>query len=287
MSGILIFDMSQILFANLMAYVNNKHIEEKSQLSEDLLRHMILNTIRAIKSKYTQFNDVVIAVDSSSWRYKIFKYYKAKRKAQRDQYQIDWKQAIDIFGKITSEIKDNFPYRVIKVENAEADDIIAQIAYLKGNETDIMIISGDKDLRQLQTNKRVYQYDPIRKRDIREDDPQQYLLEHILRGDTSDNIPNVLSDDDCLVTDGKRQTALTSQKMRTVIQQLDSGTVDKKTLAYYHRNDKLINLQNTPQPIKEEIVSQFEQQGGKTRSKLFKYFVSKQLTSLISNIQDF
>ena len=64
-----------------------------------------------------------------------------------------------------------------------------------------MILSGDKDFIQLHKYKNVTQYSPITKKFVNGIDPDEYLYEHILKGDVSDGVPNVLSVDNTF-TDG-------------------------------------------------------------------------------------
>jgi hypothetical protein len=225
---------------------------------------------------------VIACDDRNYWRKQVFPYYKANRKKNRDASEINWAQVFDIFNKIKGEIKDNFPYRVIQVESAEADDIIATLVTENNNET-ILILSADKDFVQLQKYATVKQYDPIRKKWIKEDNPQQYLYEHILKGDQGDGIPNILSDDDTFVTD-KRQKPMTQKKIDLFKSEGISHEMLKRNFA---RNELLVDLTKIPENIRNSVINKYNEENGKDRSKLFNYFISHNLKLLMDSVGDF
>lgn len=250
-------------------------------VDENLIRHTILNTIRANRVKFKDYEKVVVATDAKSWRRGVFPHYKAGRKAGRDKSPYDWNEIFASFGRIRDEIRDNFPYKVIHVEGAEADDIIAWVCRYESL-SQILILSGDKDFVQLQNIPGVKQYDPVNKKYVTTNNPETYLLEHILRGDSGDGVPNVLSDPDTFVVEGKRQTPITKKKLEQL-----KGVVDKENIPGWFRNLELIDLTMTPEPVMMSIQSEYEAQDGKDRSKLFNYFIQKRLTNLLPNIQEF
>jgi hypothetical protein len=282
----IIIDLQQVMIANLMTQLGS---HQNAKLDEDLLRHMILNGIRNIRKKFASYGDVVIAADHLSWRRAAFPYYKAGRRKNRDASDMDWTTVFDTFAKVREELRNNFSYRVIHVEGAEADDIIGVIAHKFGiefgNAEKIMIVSGDKDFKQLQRYCNVEQYDPTRKKFLTCSDPEEFLIDHVIRGDASDGIPNVLSKDDCMVT-GTRQGVLSQKRMdyfmTTPFEQLKDE--EKRN---WKRNELLIDLNNTPTEIKEKILEVYESEGGKDNSKLFNYFIKYKLKFLMENISDF
>ena len=276
-----IVDFNQVMISNLMMQLGN---HTNIPLEEGLFRHMVINSLRSYKQKFQhEYGEIVIACDDRNyWRKQVFPYYKANRKKNRDASEINWAQVFDIFNKIKGEIKDNFPYRVIQVESAEADDIIATLVTENNNET-ILILSADKDFVQLQKYATVKQYDPIRKKWIKEDNPQQYLYEHILRGDQGDGIPNILSDDDTFVTD-KRQKPMTQKKMDIFKSEGISQEMLKRNFA---RNELLVDLTKIPDNIRNSVINKYNEENGKDRSKLFNYFISHNLKLLMDSVGDF
>ena len=147
-----------------------------------------------------------------------------------------------------------------------------------------LILSADKDFIQLQTYTNVKQYDPIRKRWLDNPDPSGYLEEHIIKGDSGDGVPNILSSDNCLAI-RERQKAMTQKRLA-----LYKGTtenMDEETLRRYHRNKMMIDLTEIPQKYKDQIRSEFDKEKEVGRSQLFNFFIKKKLKNLVTDIQDF
>ena len=264
-------------------------------IEEDVVRHIILNRLRFIRQSYKDYGDMVIACDDKNvWRKKVFPYYKANRKKARQESEIDWNKIFDSLNKIRDEIKENFPYIVIQVEAAEAEDVIGALAakygtQLNNDDTEkIVVISGDKDFVQLQRFSNVEQYDPIRKKHITHENPVLMLKEHIIRGDANDGIPNFLSADKSLV-DGIRQKQITEKKLEQWLAQ-DIDTFEEELKRNYMRNAQLINLEYTPKNILDAAITEYETQR-KTcnikRSKMFNYFISHKLKNLMECIGEF
>ncbi len=198
----IIIDMNQIAVANLMM---NLKMNNSKTIDESMVRHMILNSIRMYRmDHHDEYGEVVLTWDSKhSWRRDYFPEYKASRRKGREESDLNWDDIFGTLNKIRNEIKENFPYKYLEVFGAEADDIIGFLCEENRDEK-IMIISGDKDFIQLQKYPNVKQWSPITKKDVNGFNPTTYLKEHILRGDTSDGVPNVLSPDNTFI-DGLRQ----------------------------------------------------------------------------------
>ena len=283
----IIIDFNQVMISNLMVAIGN---HTNIPVDEGLFRHMVLNSLRSYKHQFGDtFGEIVIACDDRNyWRKQHFPYYKANRKKTRDASEINWTHVFEVFNKIKSELRDYFPYRVIQIETAEADDIIATLTVHFGYEEksmngDLLILSGDKDYIQLHKYQYVNQYDPTRKKWIKHDDPQKYLFEHICKGDSSDGIPNILSDGDTFVS-GKRQKPLTQKKIDELYNNFDEK--NKYDLPY-ERNKQLIDLTMIPKHIKEQVIAKYEEEAGKDRSKIFNYFIKYKLKNLMENVGEF
>ena len=270
-----------------MAQVGN---HTNIDIDEDLMRHMILNSIRAnIKKFRPQYgNNVIIACDDRHyWRRSVFPYYKANRRKAREASDLNWPAIFEVLGKIKAELREFFPYRVIQCEGAEADDVIGTLVQRFGNTSEkILVLSGDKDFVQLHVYMNVKQYDPVRKKYIINNDPESFIREHIMRGDSGDGIPNFLSPDNCLVV-GERQAAIRQNKLNIWLTQEPAQFCDQMMLRNYKRNQELIDLSMTPENIKSAINSEFDAQSNKPRSHLFNYFIDKKLKNLIDAIGDF
>ena len=270
------------MLSNLMMQLGN---HTNAQVEENMIRHMVLNSLRSYKSKFgDEYGEMIIACDNTNyWRKQAFPYYKANRKKNRLASDLDWKSIFECMNKIRAELKEFFPYRVIDVESAEADDIIGTL--VREFDDKILILSGDKDFVQLHNRNNIKQYDPTRKKWLSHNDPQKFLKEHILKGDSGDGVPNVLSADNCFVV-GDRQKPLTSKKFDHYMN-LDPSKYDSMVARNYQRNKELIDLNFTPEKIRSKVIEQYNNQNNKDKSKLMNYFISNKLKNLMENIGDF
>jgi len=279
----ILIDLSQIMVASTMMSMG----KEQSEVDIDMVRHMILNSLRMYRSKYhPEYGELVLCCDGRhSWRKEHFPQYKAARKSNREADKRDWTQIFGCLDTIKSELKEFFPYKYLEIDESEADDIIGVLARGAGTER-VMIISGDKDFIQLQIYKNVKQYSPITKKLIVDKDPAKYLKEHIMKGDSSDGVPNILSSDSCIV-DKIRQKPLSKKKIESWIDQEPEDFCNEEQLRNYHRNMKLIDLQFTPLNIVDQINQQFSEIPQGKRSGLLNYFIERKLNNLIQDIGEF
>lgn len=288
----IILDLNQVMISNFMA-LYWKHMNQDS-VEIDLFRSVVLNNIRYLNMKFkAEYGSLVIASDGKrSWRKDIFPFYKANRKKKRETSNIDWGNIFECLNIVRDEIKQFFPYPVINVDHAEADDVIAVLVKKTINEnTDnkILILSGDKDFIQLHrydTNPIVKQYDPINKKYVKADNPIKYMREHILKGDIGDGIPNFLSEDDCLVT-GTRQKPIMKKKLLSWINENPEDFCNDIQFRNFKRNELLIDLNKIPEKIQENIIFEYSQQQGKGRSHIFNYMIKNKLKVLMESIGDF
>jgi hypothetical protein len=283
-----LIDYSQIMLATLFANIGN---HTNVEMSDDLIRHMFLVSLRHNRIKFLKdYGELVICCDGkNSWRKEVFPYYKANRKTSREKSDLDWNELFRILGEIRSELDEHFPYKVIQVDRCEADDIIGVVCHKYGTELNndserFLILSGDKDYIQLLKYANVDQYDPVKKKWIQHSNPESYLTEHVFKGDAGDGVPNILSPDNCLVI-GERQKPMTSKRLLTYTQNPDS--MDEMTKIRYHRNKMLIDLAETPEKYKQQILEAYETEKTIGRKKLFDYFVQKRLKNLMTAIGDF
>ena len=284
----ILVDYNQVILASLFASIGN-HTDVAAD--ENIIRHMFLNSIRSNRKKFSdEYGEIVICADGkNTWRREAYPYYKANRKKSRDDSGLDWNALFDIMNNIRSEMKEFFPYKVVHIDHCEADDIIGTVIHQYGSELNIgsekfLVLSGDKDYIQLQTYANVDQYDPIRKRWLRNDQPATYLQEHILKGDTGDGVPNILSPDNCLAI-GERQKMMTQKRLALYKQGTEH--MDEETLRRFHRNKMMIDLSQIPQKYQDQILEEYNQEKTIGREHLFNYFVKNKLKHLITDLQDF
>ena len=279
----ILIDMNQIAVANLMM---NLKMNNSKTVDESMVRHMILNSIRMYrKEHHDEYGEVVLTWDSKhSWRRDYYPEYKAGRRKGREESDLNWDDIFGTLNKIRNEIKENFPYKYLEVFGAEADDIIGFLCEENRDEK-ILIISGDKDFIQLQKYPNVTQWSPITKKQVNGFDPTIYLKEHILKGDTSDGVPNVLSPDNTFV-DGLRQRPLSRKKIQSWL--LGGGSDwNDEVKRNFQRNLTLIDLSKTPEELKNQIRLEYNNASHGDRSKLLNYFMIYKLRELTDNIGDF
>jgi hypothetical protein len=284
----ILIDFNQVMLASLFASIGNHH---NVDIDENLIRHMFLNSLRSNRKKFSpEFGEIVICADGKdSWRKHVFPYYKANRRKSREESELDWNELFRIINTIRDELKEHFPYKVIHIDHCEADDIIGVIAHEYGTELNIgtepmLILSGDKDYIQLHRYANIKQYDPVRKRWIQNNDPDKYLIEHVIKGDTGDGVPNILSEDNCLAV-GARQKPMTAKRLEQYSKGIES--MDAETVRRFHRNKMVIDLSSIPEMYKEKILEEFGKEKTIGRSGLFNFFMAKKLKNLITDIQDF
>ena len=260
-----------------------------AEVDENMVRHMVLNTLRSNRTKFVpDFGELVICADDKNyWRRQLFPYYKANRKKNREESELDWTAIFQALNKIRQELKDVFPYKVIQVEGAEADDVIGTIVHREGTVLDsgekILILSGDKDYIQLHKYGNVKQYDPVRKRWIKHSDPERYLFEHTVKGDTGDGVPNVLSADNSLVL-GIRQRPVTQKRLE---EWSDINKMSSEVKRNYLRNKSLIDLSEIPDTIRTKVLEDFDRENTKDRSQLLNFFIKNRLKLLTESLGEF
>lgn len=291
----ILVDMNQVCISNLMVSLTST----ANTISEGLVRHMVLNSLRSYRNKfYKEYGELVLCYDSKNyWRRKQFQYYKGTRKRDREKSSLDWNEIFEILNKIRDEIRDYLPYKIIEVDGAEADDVIASLVKnqafvnirLMNNmqpSQKVLILSGDKDFQQLQKYKFVAQYNPIQKKFVQCEDPKRYLLEHIIKGDRGDGIPNFLSEDDTFVSD-KRQRPISKVKMDRWVEQSPEDFCDANTIQKWERNRKLIDFECIPEQVYDEIIHRYETTESSPRGKMYPYFAQHGLNEMLDHITEF
>lgn len=282
----ILIDLNQVLISNLMQQINSN---PKEKLDENLIRHMVLNSLRSyIRQFKSKYGEIIIACDSKKyWRRDVFAFYKSNRKKDREKSDFDWHLIFETLNKVRDELKENFPYKVIDVEGAEADDIIGVLAPRLASNGEVLILSSDKDFVQLQKYDNVIQYSPILKKFVQVDNPAQYVKEHIIKGDRGDGIPNFLSPDNTFAL-GERQKTINKTKLEEWINKSpEEFCTTEVMLRGYKRNQMLVDLDFIPETIKSAIVSSYENTKFGNKQKMLNYFIDKKLRNLIECLDEF
>lgn len=292
----IVVDFNQVAISNMMAELGGRRDVE---VNLPLIRHMIINSIRSYKRKFgAEFGEIVIACDNRHyWRRQFFPNYKANRKKSRADSGFDWNSIFEALHQVRAELSEHFPYPVIDVDGAEADDVIATLAeYSQTSNTDgllpsaepFLVLSGDHDFNQLQKWSNVKQYAPVQKKFIKlTDKPEVVLMEHIIMGDKGDGVPNILSDDDTFVT-GSRQRPMKKDKVAEwKYQKPEDFITSDEMWRNFQRNRELVDLSRIPEDIKEAIIDSYEKQKGGDRSGLLNYFIANRMKQMIELIDEF
>jgi len=291
----ILVDMNQCMISNLMM-----QIKIDDELNENMVRHMVLTSVKSYKKKfYEEYGNLVLCYDSKHyWRKEFFPYYKQNRKKDREKSSHNWSKIFDVLNKIRDEIRDNFPYVVMEVYGAEADDVIATLAKYTSIQNiskqkqnlpieKVLILSGDKDFIQLKKYPCVSQYNPLQKKYVSGIDAKQYIKEHVIKGDRSDGIPNFLSASDTFVS-GKRQKPISKKNIEKWINLEPENYCNSEQLSNYHRNLKLIDFTMIPSEIETKIVEQFKTlNSSKPNHVSMNYFIDHKLISLLNEMEEF
>jgi len=275
----LLVDFSQIFIGSYMTSA------KYGDVSMNALRPTVLNTLRLYRNKFqSEYGELILCCDDkNNWRKDIFPNYKAARRKVRTSADTDWQDLYDKLTILKSELTEWFPYKVLQSDRAEADDIIGTLVELLNERT--LILSSDKDFIQLhQFN--VRQYSPMQKKFV-EGDAKWSLHEKLIKGDVGDGVPNILSDDNVFIDEGRRQKPITKKKIDAWFDLDPEMFCDNEMLRNLNRNRQLIDLSEVPESICINIRKQFENTQVGDRRRLLTYFVTHKLKNLTENLSEF
>jgi hypothetical protein len=280
----ILLDYSQIALSNIIVQKLN---------DENMIRHMVLNSIRMYNKRYRkEYGQMVICADGmNTWRRQYFPEYKGMRRKGKEESTMDWNEIFRIVNLIREEIQENLPYKVLHMEGCEADDIIGALAIRTqefGQGEPVMVVSSDKDFIQLQKYNNVKQFSPIQKKAVTDKNPRTYLFNHVMRGDSGDGIPNVLSKDDTFMSGGK-QTPLRQTRIDDWAANADKlkDYMPEDLYRNYQRNKTLIDLNEIPENIQESIINKYDNQKLPMKMKVLNYLIKKRCTNLIECVEEF
>ena len=277
----ILIDNSQLFFS---AYFSHGHAS--GELNDNLVRHTLLSQYARINDKYrSRFGDIVICNDADNyWRKKIYSGYKQQRKEQKEKNEtVDWKHLYEVFDRVRTEIRENFPYKSIRVNHCEADDIMYVLCKHYSDREKMLVVSSDKDMVQLMKFKNVSIFSPKIDSIIKSvGNLDQVLFTHILRGDASDNIPNVLTSTDSFLNKKERQKPMTAKRIVEFTE--NDSLIDQNNL---ERNRSLIDLSYIPEEYENNILKKFEETVPVDRKNIFDYLVSKKMKLLLESVESF
>lgn len=212
----------------------------------DQHKHVLLATLFSNIKKFGP-DEVIIGIDDKqNWRKKVFPDYKARRKDKKDQDIFPWPVYYEYINNFTNQLKELFPFKFIQIPYAEADDVIA---VLSRHLTDSIntIVTTDSDYIQLLQNKNIRLYDPLKKKQIIDDNPALTLHIKIVSGDSTDEIPSIKN----RVGEKTALKLITSGELENLLKE------DIYRLPY-ERNRRLIDWSFIPDAIKKETLKVYD-----------------------------
>lgn len=286
----LIIDFGQLIIAN--AFILNKgDVSGYYPTPEQTLHHMTFNKLREIRKKFprSQYGELVICCDAGNyWRKDIFPPYKVKRKAGREKDKELWTMIAEQKIVIEDILKEHFLYRVLKLDKLEADDIIAALV-MRYPKHSHMIVSSDGDHIQLQKYPEVQQYCPRKNAFLKSEmSIRDFIVEHILEGDSCDSIMNVRMPDNTF-TDGIRQKPITKIFKDNVknAEKLED-VLSEEELIYYERNKNLIDYDFIPVDILCSAITEYRNVEIKgSLAKITNYFMKNGFSMLIDSVDEY
>lgn len=296
----ILVDYSGSAIASILAF--QKELKQDDKAVKDLIRHVILSTMLSYKMKYgAKYGELVICCDSRNyWRKEVFPNYKSKRKKARDESGLPWKMIFDTMSEIRDDLEEHFPYKIVHVERAEADDCVAVLTkWANENLTSqqgifdepepVLIIAADHDYIQLQKYQNVRQWSPRTKKfiDAGTKDLREAPIIHIVRGDSGDSVPNMFSDDDVFV-DERRQKSVTSARLEEFIEKGFSACRNDEERRNWQRNEQLVSFDHIPEDLQQAIITCYNEQSPKSnRMGMFDYLIKHRCRLLLDSVQDF
>ena len=298
--NMILVDYSQVALAAILTF--QRELKGSEAEVKNLIRHVTLSTIKSYKKKYGKdYGEMVICCDGRKyWRKDFFEFYKGMRKSNRDKSDLDWKLIFDTLSEMRTDLATYFPYRVIHVDRAEADDIIAvMVKYLQENQLiqqglveepqKILILSSDKDFKQLQLFDNVKQWSPMQKKYITATQREiiEHKIEHIVKGDTGDGVPNILSKDDVFMK-GERQKPMSAKRLQEFFEKGFDACKNDEERRNWHRNATLVDFQFIPSDVSEDIIKAYINIIPNTdKMKIMNYLMENRCRLLLDEIEDF
>lgn len=285
----LLLDFSSVVITTTIDFMN-KNGDDGGDY-ENLIRHVGLSQILLYKNKFKEYGKPILCMDSTNyWRKDVFPNFKQNRKKTRSDSSIDWNKFFKVFNAFKEELAESFPYVMVDVPRVEADDVIAVLA--RETDEDVMIISSDKDMLQLQSKygKRIRQWSVHAKKELTLANKDYCLMTHIIKGDASDGIPNILSDDDVFLNDEKRQKPVYKKFIDTVKSSSDPLDVleGDDVIRKFERNRKLVDVSYIPDNIVVSINEQYSSEAAKPKaSKIYPYLIKHRMKLLLERIGEF
>ena len=296
----ILIDYSQVALAAILTF--QRELKGTESEVKNLIRHVTLSTIKSYKKKYgKEYGDLVICCDGRKyWRKEFFEFYKGMRKSNREKSDLDWGLIFDTLSEMRMDLATHFPYKVIHIDRAEADDVIAVLTkYAQENELvqeglveesqKILILSSDKDFKQLQLYPNVKQWSPMQKKYVTATQREiiEYKIEHIVKGDAGDGIPNILSKDDVFMK-GERQKPMSAKRLQEFFENGFIACKNDEERRNWQRNSVLVDFDHIPEDVSKVIVETYiNNKPTGDKMAIMNYLIEHKCRLLLDELEDF
>lgn len=172
------------------AYYAIRHLSNSKGLPTNAIYGFTQMLLKVLKDHHPDFLAVVFDSKAPTFRSEVFKEYKANRPAMPEGLipQIPY----------IKRMVEGYRIATLEMEGYEADDLIGTVAKGLESEVDVVVITGDKDMLQLVSD-RIQIYDTMKEKRIGVEEvkerygvsPEQMVEVMGLAGDAIDNIPGV------------------------------------------------------------------------------------------------
>lgn len=245
-------------------------------------KYQLFNSIWSYIWKFdVNIDEVVLAVDAhKSWRKVLFSRYKEKRASDRDKSEVDWDMLHNHLNSYVDELAEFIPFKTLKIQNCEADDIIGVLC-LHIKESNYIVVSNDEDYNQLCDADRVRVYNPKAKKWVTCDDVESFVVSKCLMGQAKDGIFNVKTSLDWGLTedtqkeDGtpKRKPGFGPKTLEKVMKDGYEKWLEKNNLQKrFDFNRNLIDFNKIPETIQKRIISSYVSYKYPDPSNIYEFF---------------
>jgi 5'-3' exonuclease len=301
----ILVDYNQAALAGIFAF--QEDIKAGKDV-ENIVRHAVINSLFNYKRRYaSKYGELVICADARGgyWRKEIFKHYKGTRAKSREESDFPWDTVFNILNQLREDIKLYFPWRIVHIDKAEADDVIAILtkhaASLGGKKTGlyddeepVFIISSDHDFKQLHIYDGVKQWCPRQEKLITVNSKKEIkklIIEHIVKGDSGDGIPNIRMPSSYFMK-GKnvvpRQKSIKTSWLEEFYEKGIDACQSKFQRHRYQFNERLVSFEFIPDHIEQAILDYYKNNPPKgTKLKTLEYLTQHRCRLLAEQITEF
>jgi hypothetical protein len=296
----ILIDYSQVALAAILTF--QRELKGTESEVKNLIRHVTLSTIKSYKKKYgKEYGDLVICCDGRKyWRKEFFEYYKGMRKSNREKSDLDWGLIFDTLSEMREDLAKHFPYKVLHIDRSEADDIIAVMTkYVQDNELvqeglveesqKVLILSSDKDFKQLQLYPNVKQWSPMQKKYVTATKAEiiEHKIEHIVKGDAGDGVPNILSKDDVFMK-GERQKPMSAKRLQEFFENGFIACKNDEERRNWQRNATLVDFDFIPEDVSKSIIDTYlNNKPTGDKMAIMNYLIEHKCRLLLDELEDF